>query len=232
VRVFDRRRLRDLGVALRSGWGGDFARGVALAVLILGVVFAFSLATGSIRVEGFTRPAPEGANVATYLIGALLAFLVVGFYEELMFRGYVLQRLNDRAGKVASVVVSSLIFAVFHGANPQADVFGILNTAMIGAVLCALYFRTGSLWMSIGFHAAWNFSLGYVYSLPVSGVPLYGILKVVEVEPGSRLTGGSYGPEAGLLSTIVIALLGVWLIWRRTGRRRSAGEDVRPGEPS
>lgn len=219
VRVMDRRRLRDLGVGFGRGWIGDFAKGAVLAVLIMGVVFAFSLATGSIRIEGFVRPAPEGTPVIGYLIGVIAAFLVVGFYEELMFRGYVLQRLNDRAGRAAAVVVSSFIFAVFHGANPSADVFGILNTALIGAVLCALYFRTGSLWMPIGFHAAWNFSLGYLYSLPVSGVPLYGILNVVEVDPDSRLTGGSYGPEAGLLSTIVIAVLGAWLIWRRTGRR-------------
>jgi membrane protease YdiL (CAAX protease family) len=182
------------------------------------VVFAFSLATGSIRVEGFARPAPEGTSVVAYFIGVLVAFLVVGFYEELMFRGYVLQRLNERAGRAASIIVSSLIFAVFHGANPQADLFGILNTALIGAVLCALYFRTGSLWMPVGFHATWNFALGYLYSLPVSGVPLHGILRVVEVDPDSRLTGGSYGPEAGLVSTIVIAVWGVWLIWKRTGR--------------
>jgi hypothetical protein len=124
---------------------------------------------------------------------------------------------------VASIIISSVIFAVFHGANPDADVTGIFNTALIGAVLCALYFRSGSLWMPIGFHAAWNFSLGYLYSLPVSGIPLYGILKVVEVESDSRLTGGSYGPEAGLLSTIVIAAVGIWLIWKRTGRGPTRG---------
>jgi membrane protease YdiL (CAAX protease family) len=219
VRLMDRRRLKNLGVGFRRGWAADFAKGAILAVLIMGIVFAFSLVTGSIRIEGFARPAPEGTPIIAYLVGVVVAFLVVGFYEELMFRGYVLQRLTDRAGRIASIVVSSVIFAVFHGANPQADLFGIFNTALIGAVLCALYFRTGSLWMPIGFHAAWNFSLGYLYSLPVSGVPLYGILKVVEVDPDSRLTGGSYGPEAGLLSTIVIAVWGAWLIWRRTGRR-------------
>jgi membrane protease YdiL (CAAX protease family) len=218
VRIVDRRRLRDLGLRLHPGWLGNFGKGAVLAVLILGVIFAFSLAVGSLRVEGLARPAPEGGSVIVYLIGALLAFLTVGVYEELMFRGYVLQRLNDRTGKIAAVLVSSIIFALLHGFNPGADVFGIINTIGIGVILCVLYFRTGSLWMAIGFHAAWNFALGYIYSVPVSGIPLYGILDVVEVEEASRLTGGSYGPEAGLACTVALAAWGAWLIWKRTGR--------------
>jgi len=221
--VLDRKRLRDLGLRFHRGWFGNFAKGAALALLILGVIFTFSLAVGSIRVEGFARAAPEGISVAVYFLGALLAFLSVGVYEELMFRGYILQRLNDRAGKTVSILVSSVIFAVMHGLNPGADAFGIFNTIGIGAILCVLYFRTGSLWMPIGFHTAWNFSLGYLYSLPVSGIPLHGVLDVVEIEPASRLTGGSYGPEAGLACTVALAVWGAWLIWKRTGRGSTEG---------
>jgi membrane protease YdiL (CAAX protease family) len=219
IHIVDRKKLRSLGLYMSPGWALDFAKGAGLAVLVLGVIFAFSLIVGSIRVEGFAHPAPEGGSAALYLLGALAAFLIVGFYEEIMFRGYVLQRLNERAGRVASIVVASLLFAVLHGANPGADAFGIFNTTIIAIILSVLYFRTRSLWMPIGFHFAWNFFLGYVYSMPVSGLPIYGVLDVVEVDPESRLTGGSYGPEAGLACTIALALWGVWLIWRRTGRR-------------
>lgn len=219
VRMVDRRRLRSLGLAFHPGWGGDFAKGAGLAAIILAAIFAFSLATNSIRVEGFARPAPEGAGVTTYLLGAVFAFLMVGVYEELMFRGYILQRLNERAGRIASIVASSVMFALLHAANPGADAFGIFNTTIIAVILCVLYFRTRSLWMPIGFHFAWNFFLGHVYSLPVSGMPVYGMLKVVEIDPDSRLTGGSYGPEAGLVCTIALVAWGAWLIWRRAARR-------------
>jgi membrane protease YdiL (CAAX protease family) len=259
--VLDRKRLRDLGLRFRRGWFGNFGKGAALAVLIMGVIFTFSLAVGSIRVEGFARAAPEGTSVVVYFLGVLLAFLSVGVYEELMFRGYVLQRLVDqsgrlslvnlimwlckddprgfssividvigalrrfhaRAGRVLPIIISSVIFAVMHGLNPGADAFGIFNTIGIGVILCVLYFRTGSLWMPIGFHMAWNFSLGYLYSLPVSGIPLHGVLEVVEIEPASRLTGGSYGPEAGLACTVALALWGAWLIWKRTKRGPTEG---------
>jgi membrane protease YdiL (CAAX protease family) len=221
MRIFDGAPLRSLGLRRRQGSFSDFAKGVGLAVLILGMIFAFSLATGAIRVQGFARPAPPTTNAAGYLVGALIAFLSVGLYEEIMFRGYVLQTLNQRAGRLVSILVSSIIFALLHGANPGADAFGMLNTTAIAVILSVLYFRTQSLWMPIGFHFAWNFFLGYVYSLPVSGIPLHGVLNVVEVDRESRMTGGGYGPEAGLACTIALAAWGAWLIWKRTGRRPS-----------
>lgn len=219
MRLFDRRPIKSLGLWLRAGWFSDFAKGSGLAILILAIIFAFSLVTGSIRVEGFARPAPETTNAAGYLLGAIVAFFLVGLYEEVMFRGYVLQKTAERAGRVPAIIVSAILFAVLHGANPGADAFGILNTTIIGVLLSVLYFRTRSLWMPVGFHFAWNFFLGYVYSLPVSGLPIHGLLNVTEVDPESRLSGGSYGPEAGLACTIALAVWGVWLIWRRTGRR-------------
>jgi hypothetical protein len=224
LRVVDKRPLRDLGLSWSRGAGADFGRGCALAFIILSVIFVFSWATGTIRVEGFARPAPEGTPVALYLLGALVAFLTVGVYEELMFRGYVLQALEERGSKVAAVIISSLVFAVLHFANPGADPTGLINTALIGALLAAVYLRTRSLWMPIGFHFAWNFLLGYVYSLPVSGLPLHGMLEITELEPESQLTGGSYGPEAGLLTTVAVGALAAWYIWRHTKRRAPRDE--------
>jgi membrane protease YdiL (CAAX protease family) len=219
MRLVDRKPLASLGLRLRAGWFGDFAKGGGLAILILAIIFAFSLVTGSIRVEGLTRPAPETTSVLGYLLGAIVGFFFVGLYEEVMFRGYVLQRLAERAGMAPAIIVSSVIFAFLHVFNPGSDPFGIFNTIIIGVLLSVLYFRTRSLWMPVGFHFAWNFFLGYVYSLPVSGLPLHGLLEVTEVDPGSRVSGGSYGPEAGLACTIALAIWGAWLIWKRTGGR-------------
>jgi membrane protease YdiL (CAAX protease family) len=223
MRLVDRKPLASLGLWLKPGWFGDFAKGCGLAILVLAIIFAFSLITRSIRVEGFARPAPATTNVLAYLVGAIIGFFFVGLYEEVMFRGYILQRLAERAGKAPAIVVSSIIFAFLHIFNPGSDPFGIFNTIIIGVLLSVLYFRTRSLWMPVGFHFAWNFFLGYVYSMPVSGLPLHGLLDVTEVDPESRLSGGSYGPEAGLACTIALAIWGAWLIWRRAGRAASDG---------
>lgn len=223
MRLVERRPLRSLGLWFRAGWFADFARGGGLAILILAIVFAFSLITGSIRVEGLARPAPETTSVLGYLLGAIIGFFFVGLYEEVMFRGYILQRLAEGAGRPLAIIISAVVFAFLHVFNPGSDPFGIFNTTIIGVLLSVLYFRTGSLWMPVGFHFAWNFFLGYVYSMPVSGLPLHGLLDVTEVDPQSRVSGGSYGPEAGLACTIALAIWGAWLIWRRTGRRSREG---------
>ncbi len=220
VRLLERRPMRTLGLERRPGWFRQFGKGAGLAFVILLGVFLLSLATGSLELRGFARPAPDTSSVAGYLIGAIVALFLVGFYEELMFRGYVLQVLNERAGMAASIAVSSLIFALMHGANPGTDVMAIVNVAAVGVLLSFLYFRTDSLWMPIGFHFGWNFSLGYVFTLPVSGLPMRGILDVVEVAgPGGA--PGRYGPESSIATTLALGIWGAWLIMRRA--RRSPG---------
>ncbi len=219
VRLFDRRPLSSLGIGLTPGWCLDFGKGLGLAALLLGVVFLISLASGGIAVIGFQRPAPPDQDLVPYLLLAVAALISVGVYEELMFRGYILQKLNEKTGTFAAVVISSLIFALLHVTNPGANFIGLVNTWFIGALLCSLYFRSRSLWLPIGFHFGWNFLLGFAYSLPVSGLPFHGILDVVELEPESRLAGGIYGPEGGFATLIALVLLTAWLIWKRTKPR-------------
>ncbi|MBM3307389.1 MAG: CPBP family intramembrane metalloprotease [Candidatus Eisenbacteria bacterium] len=220
VRLVDGRRLRTLGLERRPGWSAQFWKGVGLSFVILLGVFLLSLASGAVELRGFARPAPDGTNAAGYLVGVLAAFLLVGFYEELMFRGYVLQTLNERAGRAASVIVSSAVFAVMHGVNPGANAMAVLNIAAVGALLSFLFFRTGALWMPIGFHFGWNFLLGYVFTLPVSGLPLRGILDVAEAT-GAEGAAGRFGPESSLVTTLALGVWAAWLIARRSRRHRS-----------
>jgi len=218
ARIVDRRPLRSFGLRLTPGWFGSFAKGAGIAFAILAVVFALSVATGAVEFQGFTRPAPETASVPAYLLGTLVAFLLVGIYEELMFRGYVLQTLNERAGKTGAILISSVVFALLHGANPGANAMAIVNTIAVAVLLAFLYYRTGALWMPIGFHFAWNFSLGYVFTLPVSGLPIRGMLKVVE-KGAAGTEPGAYGPESDLPTTLVLLALVVWLAVRRASTR-------------
>ncbi|MCD4690966.1 CPBP family intramembrane metalloprotease [bacterium] len=219
VRFIEGRRFGALGMSFHPGWGKSFAKGAAIAALLLAVMFAISVASGEIVVKGFARPAPEGQSVGLYFALSLIGFIVVGIYEELMFRGYVLQRLNERTGRVAAIVISSFLFAVLHFANPGAGMLSLVNTWVIGALLCALYYRSRSLWVPIGFHFAWNFLLGMFFSMPVSGLPIYGILEVAEVTEETAVSGAMYGPEGGLATTVALGLLAIWLLWKNTKPR-------------
>jgi len=216
VRFIEGRRMRGIGMVLHRGWGLNFWKGAGIAALLLAVAFAVSVWSGEVEVIGFARPAPVGQSVLSYMILSLIGFIVVGIYEELMFRGYVLQRLHEKTPRIVAIVVSSFLFAVLHFANPGAGMMSLFNTWIIGVLLCALYYRSRSLWTPIGFHFAWNFLLGMFFSMPVSGLPIYGVLEIAEVSEEATVSGALYGPEGGLATTIALAIFAAWLLWRRT----------------
>jgi membrane protease YdiL (CAAX protease family) len=225
VRFVEGRRFGALGMEFSPGWSLSFWKGAGIAALLLTVAFAVSLWSGEIRIVGFARPAPEGQTVPLYMTLSLVGFFVVGIYEELMFRGYVLQRINEKSGRLLAIAVSSFLFAILHFANPGAGFLSLFNTWVIGVLLCALYYRSRSLWTPIGFHFAWNFLLGMFFSMPVSGLPIYGILEIAEVTDETTVSGAMYGPEGGLATTVALALIAAWFLWRRTKPREGRAED-------
>jgi len=104
------------------------------------------------------------------------------------------------------------LFGFAHLGNPSATPLSTANTVLAGVLLAAAYLKTRALWLPIGLHWAWNFLMGPVLGLPVSGYRLGGL-------PGARvsgpewLTGGTYGPEGSVVLTVVCAVATVWL-WR------------------
>ncbi len=232
VRFIEGRRFSALGMPFHRGWGLSFWKGAGIAAALLAVAFAVSVWSGEIEVIGFARPAPVGQSVSAYMILSLVGFFIVGIYEELMFRGYVLQRLDEKAGRIVAIVVSSFLFAVLHFANPGAGFLSLFNTWIIGVLLCALYYRGRSLWTPIGFHFAWNFLLGMFFSMPVSGLPIHGILEIAETSEDAAVSGAMYGPEGGLASTIALGLFAVWLLWRRTKPQPDAPADTEALPPT
>ena len=106
------------------------------------------------------------------------------------------------------------------GASPIAAV-GIAFEA--GVMLGAAYMLTRSLWAPIGLHAAWNFTQGEIYDIPVSGLPVHGVVNA-KLCCNPLLTGNGFGLEASLIAMVVATLFGIWLLWLAIRR----GELVQP----
>ncbi|HXZ80494.1 MAG TPA: type II CAAX endopeptidase family protein [Terriglobales bacterium] len=139
------------------------------------------------------------------LATAVVWILVTGaLAEELTFRGYPFQRLVEGLGPAGAILVSSLLFGSVHLGNPHVSFLGAANTALIGVVLSLAYLRTQGLWLPWGIHFSWNAALGLVFGLPVSGLTDFAVIGVGRVAGPQWLTGGSYGPEGGVLATIAI----------------------------
>ena len=222
-RVLDRLSFRSLGLRARGSLSG-FASGALSAVLALSLLFGVLWLCGLVRVNGFSNEySKSGANALTMLSLYALAFIAVGFFEEVVFRGYALHNLKVWLGLKAAIVLQAVLFAGIHIPNIYADLgggaltdaaisqrwtdarWGLINIALIGFFFALCYLKSGSLWFPIGFHAAWNFALGCLFSLPVSGLSLFRVLDV-SVAP-SWLTGGTFGLEGSvLLAPIIIAM--------------------------
>ena len=157
------------------------------------------------------------------------AFGAVG--EELMFRGYAFQLLAGAFGPWPVTCVFAVLFALAHMGNLGSWWLGTVNTGLWGLLLGISMWRSGALWLPIGLHFGWNFVL------PLAGARLSGFtlgLTGYELKWNAPiwLSGGEYGPEGSLLTTLACALLTLWL-WRSgVVRQPSLLLDPRPAEES
>ena len=214
-RFLDGETVLSLGLARTRGWLRDMVAGLLLGTVLIGAIFAVEWAMGWLTVEGFRwqiqSPLWVMANVLIYL----LLMVAVAFYEELAYRGYILQNLNADWAVIVAVVASSLLFGLFHGLNPNVTWLALVNIFLAGVVLAACYLVTRSLWLPMAFHFSWNVVQGAIFSYPVSGLQAEGLL-LTSTGGNPLVTGGAFGPEGGLLSTaaLCLALLFLWA-WKR-----------------
>jgi hypothetical protein len=149
------------------------------------------------------------------LVGSAVLLFLAALAEEALFRGYVLQTFTRAQLAVLGVLLTSVPFALVHLSNPNV-VPGVTfaNTALAGIWLAAAYLRTRSLWFPLGVHWAWNWALGALFGLPISGVNLVSnpVLKGNDVGP-AWLTGGSYGIEGGVACTVALVAF-TFFVWR------------------
>ena len=154
---------------------------------------------------------PLTAYLAAALgIGSVL--LVAALTEELLFRGYPITRLASAVGRVRASIVLAVVFMAAHALNPEATVFGLVNIGLAALVLSAAFFGPGGLAAAWGLHLGWNGGLGIAVDAPVSGVDLE--MPVVEFSAGGPgwFTGGNFGPEGGLVSTVAMTAALLWLL--------------------
>ncbi len=216
-RVLDHRPFAGLGLHRDRSSARDLAFGFALAGAMFAAVFATMYACGWIRVWGWAWQSFSTGETFGWLAYLGLAFVCVGWYEELLIRGYWLVNLSEGLNAWAAALVSSAVFAFGHFANPNATIAS--DVALLGAGLFLAYpvLRTGRLWMSIGLHIGWNFFEGPVFGFPVSGLRTFAVVRQDTAGP-EALTGGAFGPEAGLV-LLAVEACGAVAIWSFTRRR-------------
>jgi uncharacterized protein len=222
LRVYGRRRLQDLGLEWNRASIQNLALGLAGGVGAAALVLAPPLAAHVARIS----PAPGARTGWDIFLLTTAALLAGSAGEELLFRGYGFQMLFRVWGRHTTVFTVGALFAALHGANPNSTWLGIVNTAGFGILFGYAFLRSGDLWLPIGLHFGWNFTLP-LFGVNVSGLTMRLTGYEMDWNIGPLWSGGEYGPEGSVLTSIVLFALALFL-WKAPVRsqepRLLAGE--------
>jgi len=214
--LIDQRRFTDFGIGWNRLWKKELLFGLFIGGLSISLIFAVAWSLDWIRITGYGWNRSSNLPYLIWFCSYLAAMVLVGFYEELLFRGYQILNLVEGLQKPGknpfhaaglAILISSLFFGVMHAGNPSASWISTLNIVIAGVVLGIPYLYTGRLALSIGIHISWNFLQGGVFGFPVSGSPFRGSLVQIKNVGADIVTGSSFGPEAGLLGLFGLCII-------------------------
>ena len=212
-RYLDRKSFVSLGL-------GDFSRG--WKDLLFGFVLSGVMAATVFGVlVGFGLTADVAISVSVGEALALLALplgltILIGYWEELVFRGYLLQNMAEGMGMPLAIAVSCIVYGLVHAANPSASVLSSTIIVLFGFLRIYGYLATGLLWLSIGMHIGWNFFQGPVFGFAASG-HIEDQTVITQTPTGPEwLSGGDFGPEASVVTVPIVVLAIVAMrLWSR-----------------
>jgi hypothetical protein len=142
----------------------------------------------------------------------LAVMIFIGVVEEVIGRGIIFRITEESLGSWPAIAISALVFGLAHIPGEGAGMMAISNTVVAGAFFAAAYVLTRRLWLCIGIHVAWNYTMGSIFSIAVSGNESTGWLLGRLTGP-EWLTGGSYGLEASILTLVSLLIVGGWFLW-------------------
>lgn len=221
-RWIDRRPISDFGLHFDRVWWQDLGAGFCIGAFTLTAIAVIEIFLN--WVEFSTVPHnPFGAAVIPAGLLALLNLTAIAFGEEITFRGYQVKnlaeglraRIGEKGAIVVALLITSLLFGMVHLLNPNADFVSTLNVALAGALMGFGFIWTGKIALPLGLHIAWGFFEEYIFGYANSGqAPLSSLMTNTLTGP-ELWTGGLFGPEGGLLVSLLIlvdvALVFLWI---------------------
>ncbi len=181
----------------------------------------WSLDTGS-------RAGPSHA-IALTTIGTLFLFLIpnaiIGWWEELVFRGYLLQNMIEGMGQIWALLASCVLYGVVHSMNPSASLLSSGIIVLFGFLRIYGFLATHQLWLFMGMHIGWNFFQGAVFGYAASGHETNSLIEQTPSGP-VWLSGGAFGPEASVLIVPIVLLALLIMRWWVSSTRVTESHDA------
>lgn len=186
----------------------EFIVGIVIGALIMTIAYSLLLFLGEINFQSVNFDIKE-------IILSILIFIIVSVTEEALFRGYILKNLMISFNKYIALIVSSVLFSLVHGLNPNIDLFSLINIFFAGILLGISYIHTKNLWFPIALHLSWNL-FQTIFGFNVSGQKSYSLIEF-SIPENNLINGGDFGFEGSILSAIamIVTIVGIEIYYRR-----------------
>lgn len=204
-KYIDKESLTSLGLQFNRLAILDLIMGIVTGALIMAGMYFTLLYTGLIHFEGFSWWMENDGNNASFssagiliMLGMIVQFAVVAWWEEIAFRGIILQNISKGLGLKWGIILSTILFGLIHFGNPDATILSTFLIMLITLQLVYAYLKTGQLWLPIGLHLGWNFFQASIFGFASSGHTSPTLLSQSPVG-ADWLSGGNFGAENSIL---------------------------------
>lgn len=198
--IIDRRPWKEIGINTSGPFLKYVTLGcfVPLAIFLIG--FFVCVITGSITIDSIRFD-----NYSFFL--SLLVYIPGAFIEEILMRGYLLNRLlRTRLNPWVSILIVSCIFSLLHLANPGIGIVAVINLIISGIVFGIIFLYTKNLLFPIISHFMWNWLQGSVFGFKVSGEDYFSSLITFSMNKPDLINGGDFGFEGSVLCCFLLII--------------------------
>jgi membrane protease YdiL (CAAX protease family) len=203
----EHRPVGTYGLPLSGNWVTRFGQGCLFGLCEISALIGLIALFGGYT---FGSPAIHDVAILRWAVEWAVIFLTVGLFEEFAFRGYALYTLARSVSFWPAAILLALYFGFEHSHNPGESLAGEAGVALIALLFAFTLRRTGTLWLAVGWHAAFDFGETFLYSVPDSGAIFPGHLSNASLHGPTWLTGGATGPEGSIFSFAVMGALAIF----------------------
>ena len=203
VKVIEKRSLSSIGFN-KNNWLKKYSLGFLIGLAMMSIIVLILFPFGYITVE--KNPIqPVGISAIASVLVILLGWIIQGATEEIVTRGWLLNVLSTKYNIGVGLLISSTLFGLMHLTNPNVNYIAVINIILVGLFYGLYVIKTNDLWAVCGMHSAWNFAQGNIFGFKVSGLDVsVGSLIDLNLVGSDFVTGGIFGPEAGIIATFIL----------------------------
>lgn len=203
VKVIEKRSLSSIGFN-KNNWLKKYSLGFLIGLVMMSIIVLILLSFGYITVE--KNPIQlVGISAISSILVILFGWIIQGATEEIVTRGWLLNVLSTKYNIGVGLLISSTLFGLMHLTNPNVNYIAVINIILVGLFYGLYVIKTNDLWAVCGMHSAWNFAQGNIFGFEVSGLDVsVGSLIDLNLVGNNVITGGAFGPEAGIIATFIL----------------------------